>query len=61
MQELQQQLKSMVAERDRLQAAVEAAAARQQEHEQLVSDLTHAVQQQKAQIQVGACSVSAGG
>lgn len=51
-QELQQQLKAAAEEHSRLQAAVQAATAQQCEHEQLVSDLTHAVQQQKAQIQV---------
>lgn len=51
-QELLHQLKTATAERNNLQAAAEAATARQQEHEQLVSDLTHAVQQQKAHLQV---------
>jgi chromosome segregation ATPase len=51
-QELQQQLKAAADERSHLQAAAQAATAQQREHEQLVSDLTHAVQQQKSQTQV---------
>jgi hypothetical protein len=51
-QELQQQLKAAADERSKLQAAAQSATAQQREHEQLVSDLTHAVQQQKSQIQV---------
>jgi hypothetical protein len=51
-QELQQQLKAAADERLQLQAAAQAATAQQREHAQLVSDLTHAVQQQKSQIQV---------
>jgi chromosome segregation ATPase len=57
-QELQHQLKAATDERSQLQAAAQAAKAQQREHEQLVSDLTHAVQQQKSQIQVGASSAS---
>lgn len=49
--ELQQQLSAAVEQRSQLQAALEAATARQREHEQLATDLTHAVQQQKGQIQ----------
>eukprot|EP00878_Enallax_costatus_P037403 GHUV01042243.1.p1 GENE.GHUV01042243.1~~GHUV01042243.1.p1 ORF type:complete len:179 (+),score=76.34 GHUV01042243.1:53-589(+) len=52
-QDLQQQLKAATAERERLQTAAQTAIVRQQEHKQLVSDLTHAVQQQKTQLQVG--------
>lgn len=49
--ELQQQLSAAAEQRSQLQAALEAATARQREHKQLATDLTHAVQQQKGQIQ----------
>jgi hypothetical protein len=49
--ELQQQLSAAVEQRSQLHAALEAATTRQREHEQLATDLTHAVQQQKGQIQ----------
>lgn len=49
--ELQQQLGAAAEERSKLQAALEAANSRQREHQQLATDLTHAVQQQKAQLQ----------
>lgn len=49
--ELQQQLSAATEQRSQLQAALDAASSRQQEHQQLATDLTHAVQQQKAQLQ----------
>jgi chromosome segregation ATPase len=49
--ELQQQLSAAAEERAKLQTALEAASSRQHEHQQLATDLTHAVQQQKGQLQ----------
>lgn len=49
--ELQQQLSAAAEERSKLQAALDTAKARQREHQQLATDLTHAVQQQKGQLQ----------